>query len=182
MAALPVTRHDWHGDWNHTLHPQAATRPGQPDTTPGQGPPARWDREALAHPALTGLSRQDLDSLITELGAPWSAHRESGLRQRRGGDRRRAAGAGARPKLDLAGRVLATLLHLRLSLPQPVIALLLGVDRTTITRAIGVGRHLLEQHSTTIEPAPIQLYTLADLSAYAAAHGITHGAKIKPAC
>jgi transposase len=180
MAALPVTRHDWHGDWNYTLQPHAATRPGQPDT-PGQGPPSRWDRQALAHPALTGLSGQDLNRLITELGATWSAHRERGRRQRRGGDRRRAAGAGARPKLDLAGRLLATLLHLHLSLPQPVIALLLGVDRTTITRAIGVGRHLLEQHGTTIEPAA-RLYTLADLSVYAAAHGITQGAETKTAC
>jgi transposase len=23
MAALPLTRHDWHGDWNYTLHPVA---------------------------------------------------------------------------------------------------------------------------------------------------------------
>ncbi|MFN2503186.1 MAG: hypothetical protein ABR540_02945, partial [Acidimicrobiales bacterium] len=23
MAALPLTRHDWHGDWNYTLHPAA---------------------------------------------------------------------------------------------------------------------------------------------------------------
>ena len=22
MDALPLTRHDWHGDWNYTLHPQ----------------------------------------------------------------------------------------------------------------------------------------------------------------
>ena len=182
MAALPVTRHDWHGDWNYTLQPHAATRPGQPDTTPGQGPPTRWGRETLAHPALTGLSGQELNRLITELGATWTAHRERGLRRRRGGDRRRAPGAGAHPKLDLADRLLATLLHLRLSLPQPVIALLLGVDRTTITRAIGVGRHLLEQHGTTIEPAPVQLYTLVDLSVYAAAHGITQGAKTKTAC
>jgi transposase len=182
MAALPITRHDWHGDWNYTLHPQTAARRGQPGATPGQGPPGRWDREALAHPALTGLSRQDLNSLITELGATWSAHRERGLRQRRGGDRRRAAGAGARPKLDLAGRILATLLHLRLCLPQPVIALLLGVDRTTITRAIGVGRHLIEHHNITIEPAPVRLCTLADLSAYAAASGITLEAEIKTAC
>src|SRR5918911_282859 len=23
LAALPLTRHDWHGDWNYTLHPEA---------------------------------------------------------------------------------------------------------------------------------------------------------------
>jgi biotin operon repressor/transposase len=180
MAVLPITRHDWHGDWNYTLRPQAATRPGRPGASPGQRPPGRWDREALAHPALTGLSRQDLNNLVAGLGAAWSAHRERGLRRRRGGDRSRAAGAGARPKLDLADRVLATLLHLRLGLPQPVIAILLGVDRTTITRAIGTGRQLLVQHGVTIEPAPTRLYTLADLSAYAASHGIQAG--ITAAC
>jgi len=62
-----------------------------------------------------------------------------------------------------------------------VIALLLGVDRTTITRAIGAGKHLLEQHGTTIEPAA-RLHTLADLSVYAAAHGITQDAETETAC
>ena len=23
MDALPLTRHDWHGDWNYTLRPEA---------------------------------------------------------------------------------------------------------------------------------------------------------------
>ena len=62
-----------------------------------------------------------------------------------------------------------------------MIALLLGVDRTTITRAIGAGKHLLEQHGTTIEPAA-RLHTLADLSVYAAAHGITQDAETETAC
>ena len=39
MAALPITRHDWHGDWNYTLRPAppspaatsaAAARPLRP--------------------------------------------------------------------------------------------------------------------------------------------------------
>ena len=25
LAALPLTRHDWHGDWNYTLTPNLAT-------------------------------------------------------------------------------------------------------------------------------------------------------------
>ena len=182
LAALPITRHSWHGDWNYTLHPQPAAGPGKPGSPPGRGQASGWDRETLADAALTGLSRQALGDLIAALDGPWSTQREQALRQRRGGDRRRAAGAGARPRLDLAGRVLATLLHLRLSLPQPVIARLFSADRTTITRAIGVTRQLLAQHGITIEPAPARLYTLADLTAYAAAHGITQEPEIKPAC
>jgi len=182
LAAPPITRHSWHGDWNYTLRPQPAAGPGKPGSPPGRGQASGRDRETLADPALTGLSRQAPGDLIAALAGPWSTQREQALRQRRGGDRRRAAGAGARPRLDLAGRVLATLLHLRLSLPQPVIARLFGADRTTITRAIGVTRQLLAQHGITIEPAPARLYTLADLTAYAAAHGITQEPEIKPAC
>src|SRR5947207_11690461 len=29
MASLPLDRHDWHGDWNYTLHPQGP-RPAAP--------------------------------------------------------------------------------------------------------------------------------------------------------
>src|SRR5262249_48133010 len=41
MAALPLTRHHWHGDWNYTLHP-APHRPPRPGTvTPATpAPPA----------------------------------------------------------------------------------------------------------------------------------------------
>ena len=43
MDALPVTRHDWHGDWNCTLHPQAAAQPGpaSPAATPPRPAPGR---------------------------------------------------------------------------------------------------------------------------------------------
>ena len=53
MDALPLTRHDWHGDWNYTLQPedydQAA---GAPDPSGQPSPDLAW----LCHPALTGLS------------------------------------------------------------------------------------------------------------------------------
>jgi hypothetical protein len=182
MAVLPITRHGWHGDWNYTLHPRAGTGPGQRAAPPGPDGEDRWDRAALSHPALTGLPRQALDELAAGLAAAWNSQREKSLRERRGGQRRRAPGAGATPRLTLADRILATLLHLRLSLPQPVIAGLLGADRTTISRAIRATRHLLDQHGITIEPAPARLHTLADLSAYATAHGVIQAPVIKAAC
>jgi hypothetical protein len=182
MAALPITRHDFHGDWNYTLHPQAGRAAGQAGGASHAQQPFRWDRTALSDPALTGLSRPALNELAAGLAAAWSTHREAGLNQRRGGDRRRAPGAGARPRLDLTDRILATLLHLRLALPQPEIARLLGVDRTTISRAVRVTRQLLRQHGTTIEPATVRLYTLTDLAAFASTAGITLQPEIKPAC
>src|SRR6266849_5973128 len=171
MAALPVTRHGFHGDWNYCLHPRAdGTRAGSA-SRPQQ--PIGWDRTALAHPALTGLTRPALSELAAGLSTAWAMHREASQNQRRGAGRRRAPGAGARPRLDLTDRILATLLHLRLRLPQPEIARLLGVDRTTISRTIHVTRQLLHQHGTTIEPATVRLYTLADLAEFASTSGIT---------
>ena len=180
MAALPITRHGFHGDWNYCLHPRGGgIRPGGA-SHPQQ--PIGWDRTALAHPALTGLTRPALSELAAGLTTAWATHREASLNQRRGAGRRRAPGAGARPRLDLTDRILATLLHLRLRLPQPEIARLLGVDRTTISRTIRVTRQLLHQHGTTIEPATVRLYTLADLAAFASTAGITLQSEIKPAC
>ena len=180
MAALPITRHGFHGDWNYCLHPRAGgTRAGRA-SQPQQ--PIGWDRTALAHPALTGLTRPALSELAAGLTTAWATHREASLNQRRGAGRRRAPGAGARPRLDLTDRILATLLHLRLRLPQPEIARLLGVDRTTISRTIRVTRQLLHQHGTTIEPATVRLYTLADLAEFASTSGITLQSEIKPAC
>ena len=35
-ATLPLDRHDWHGDWNYTLHPSPAPPPhsGHPPANP----------------------------------------------------------------------------------------------------------------------------------------------------
>ena len=41
-------------------------------------------RVALSHPVFTGLSRQHLADLLTELADPWTAAHESALQQRRG--------------------------------------------------------------------------------------------------
>jgi len=59
--------------------------------------PTGWDRATLAHPALTGLPRNDLDALAAALAGPRSEQREQNLHQRRASDRQRAPGAGARP-------------------------------------------------------------------------------------
>jgi hypothetical protein len=46
----------------------------------------------------------------------------------------------------------ATVLHLRLSLPDDTLAHLLGTSRTTIRRALTEIRDLLDQHEYHIEP------------------------------
>jgi Helix-turn-helix of DDE superfamily endonuclease len=65
-----------------------------------------------------------------------SAPTHARLPRRRGHARHRAAGAGPH-RLALCDRVLVTLVVLRLQLPHQALATLFGVDRVTITRAVG---------------------------------------------
>jgi hypothetical protein len=85
MASLAITRHDWHGEWNYTLHRD------QPDFTPAPTTPSpETDRTGLAHPAVTGMSPTAFDTLITRLLTPRDTQREAALHSRRGGHRHTA--------------------------------------------------------------------------------------------
>ena len=99
----------------------------------------RWARRVLSHPAFTGISRRHLHLLISEVYPVWLARREGWLHTRRGGQRRHAAGAGRCARLRFADRLLVTLAHLRLAVPHDALAVVFGVDRFTLTRAIGQG-------------------------------------------
>jgi DDE superfamily endonuclease/Helix-turn-helix of DDE superfamily endonuclease len=132
-----------------------------------------WAHAALSHPVFTGLSRQHLGDLIAELADPWTAAHQGALRTRRGHPRRRAAGAGPRHQLVFCDRVLVTLVILRLQLPHQALAVLCGVDRATITRAVHEIRPLLARRGFAVPGMPgVRLRTLADVFAYAAAEGV----------
>jgi Rhodopirellula transposase DDE domain len=180
MGALPLTRHDWHGDWNYTLHPQAYDQAGgAPDPFDQPSPGLAW----LCHPALTGLPAGEWDTLIAALMTLHVQQREADLDKRRGHRPRLAApGTGRRPVLTLADRLLATTLHQRLALPQVTIAALLAVRPETINRRIRETRQLLEQAGHAIQPGPHQLASLDALCNLAAAENIVIPAEIKTAC
>lgn len=95
MAALPLTRHPFHGDWNYVLHPQPA--PSVPAARTPQPPTPAWDRALLSDPALTGLSPHQLDDLTQTLAPD--------------GD----PGRGRPPRLAFHDQVLATVLHLHVN-------------------------------------------------------------------
>jgi Rhodopirellula transposase DDE domain len=180
MAALPLSRHDWHGDWNYTLRPddydQAA---GAPDPFDRPSPDLAW----LCHPALTGLPAHEWDALITTLIALHDQQRETSLDKRRGHRARLAApGTGRRPVLTLADRLLATVLHQRLALPQVAIAALFSVRPETINKRIRDIRQLLDQAGHAIQPGPHRLVSLDDLYRLATAQDITIPPVIKTAC
>jgi transposase len=178
--ALPLTRHDWHGDWNYTLRPEAYQHINtDPDPFDQPSPDLAW----LCHPTLTGLPAQQWQALITTLLTLHDQQREASLDKRRGHrPRLTAPGTGRRPILTLADRLLAATLHQRLGLPQTAIADLLSVRPETINRHIRDVRQLLQQARHTIHPSPHRLATLDDLYSLATAEGISVPADIKAAC
>jgi transposase len=178
MDALPLTRHHWHGDWNYTLGPQASGPPPAP--APAPPAPPRPDLAWLAHPAITGLDTRHLDALTAALAGPAAQLREAALNRRRGDRPRQLPGNRRRSRITLTGKLIAAILHDRHGLPYRAIAALYQARHENICRHVGDIRQLLRQTGHTIEPAPRKLTTLDDLYRYAAAHGITNPAMIKP--
>jgi transposase len=180
MGALPLTRHDWHGDWNYTLHPQEYDQAsGAPYPFGQPSPDLAW----LCHPALTGLPAQEWDALIAALMTLHNQQRETSLDARRGHrPRLTAPGTGRRPVLTLADRLLAAILHQRLALPQVAVAALFSVRPETINKRIRDIRQLLGQAGHAIQPGPRRLASLDDLHRLAAAEGIVISSEIKTAC
>jgi len=180
MGALPLTRHHWHGDWNYTLRAEPYEQiSGAPDPFDRPSPDLAW----LCHPVLTGLPAPHWDALITTLMTLHGQQRETSLDARRGHrPRLTAPGTGRRPVLTLADRLLATVLHQRLALPQVAIAALFSVRPETINKRIRDIRQLLDQARHTIQPGPHHLASLDDLYKLAAATGINTPSEIKTAC
>lgn len=170
MDTVPVVGHGFHGEWNYAIHPPMSD---------SQAEPVLWDREVLADPALTGISRTDLDTLVAALAAPHRAARAAASDDRLGADRRRAPGGGRRPKLTLADQVTVALLHQRLALPPPVLARLFGVGKDTVRHTIDQTRRLLDQHGYVPVPVVAHLSTMAGLVHWAVGQGIHPTAQIK---
>ncbi|WP_063836869.1 ISAzo13-like element transposase-related protein [Streptomyces sp. NRRL S-15] len=112
MAALPLTRHAFQGAWNYALRPHPS--PVTPAARAPQTPDPEWDQALLSDPALTGMTRQQLNDL-TETLAP-------------DGDIRR----GRPPRLAFADQVLATVLHMRAALAAEPLAVLFGTSRVGV--------------------------------------------------
>lgn len=114
IDALPLHRHRFHGDWNYTLHPQPRDTTSAATTSrPADAPSPQPCTGCLRNPELTGMPEPALDELTGQLDQKLDELREQGRLRRRGGERTRARGAGAKDKLTTADRVLATVLYLR---------------------------------------------------------------------
>ena len=182
MDALPVIRHDWHGDWNYTIGPEHFPQlPTGPDPLDQMSPDLAW----LCRPALTGMPDADWHTLIGTLLGLHEQQRETALDKRRGHRPRLVnpgLGTGRRPMLTLADRLMAVILHQHHGLPQVAIAALFGIRPETLNRRIRDTRELLKTAGHTITPARHRLTTLDDLHAFADASDNTTAAEIKQAC
>jgi len=176
MAALPLRRHDWHGDWNYTLDPRAPAPAQPPAPRPGRGERPGWE-----HSALTGMTATGWDQLTTALALPYQAQREAEMHIARGGPATRRRAGGHPAALTLAEKTLAAIIRQRLDVPRHVLAELFGVSTGTINTALRQIKPLLRHVGHNPGPATAQLATLADLTEYAASQGITLTPKTKPA-
>jgi hypothetical protein len=127
----------------------------------------------LSKRIFTGLQPRRLGRLVEDLAGPWVAAEEARLRERRGHDRERAPGAGPDHDLPFTDRVIVTLVCLRHQLPHAATAALYEVGRSTVTRAVREIRPLLAARGFAVPHRPgLRLRTLADVFAYADAHGV----------
>ncbi|MGW8358938.1 ISAzo13 family transposase, partial [Streptomyces wedmorensis] len=181
IAALPIHRHRFHGDWNYTLYPRHDdTAGGTESPQPAEGLPPQSRAGSLRNPELTGMTEPALDELVEHLSQRLDELREHGRSQQRGGDRIRARGAGAKDKLTAADRILATVLYLRKLGTRDLIAQLFGVNASTITRAVHHVQPLLADHGYTVRPSTARFRTHADVTAFLA--NSSNPTEIKSAC
>ena len=89
-----LERDPFHGEWNYAFLP--APRPA-PEPEPAPERPGRVPRDALNHPALTGMQPDDLASVAAALEIPFAARREQQNYTHRGGRRVNAVRNGGAP-------------------------------------------------------------------------------------
>ncbi|MFD8286216.1 transposase family protein [Streptomyces solisilvae] len=123
----------------------------------------------ISNRRITGLTASVIAELVAEVGPLWHERHQARLASR---PRKRAVGAGAKHQLVFVDRLLAALVHLRHGTTHDVLACWFGVDRSTITRAVGEVRPLLAERGCTIDP-DVRLRTLAEVIDHLGATGMT---------
>jgi transposase len=187
IAALPIRRHPFHGDWNYTLPPQSTTAPPQTTTRRPIGTghlntsPRPLDPAQLRDPRLTGMTENQLDNLVRTLTVPITEQREQRLHARRGADRQCRAGAGRRQQFTDPERILATILYLRGSFQHRLLGELFGVETGTSARTVRSLIPILEHSGHAITRSTARFSTPTDVTAFLNEQQ-DQPTEIKPAC
>jgi hypothetical protein len=161
-----VIRHGPHPEWNYTIVPAPAPAPGSPGPAGPAGPDPALTA-ALA--ALAGLPAPGQDRLLLE----WTTARTRQLTLARGRPPLRDSGNGGYTRLSEAALLAAAACHVRLAMPWALLARLLGVHYTSISKPAAAAIPLLEKHGITRQPAGPRITTPGQLLDHAAAAGIT---------
>jgi Rhodopirellula transposase DDE domain len=154
LRTLPIVAHGEHGAWNYTIEPA-----GSGDVVLRADERARARAAALAlltDERLTGTTPRDLAELATVLAPAQAAQAAQRRFEQRGGQRRRAPGAGSTGLLTDADRVLITVVYLRQICSMNVLSDLLGVNANSIGQAIAETRQLLTEHGRVIAPTTLR--------------------------
>jgi Rhodopirellula transposase DDE domain len=164
LAALPIEAHPQHGQWNYTIAstggPLAVTAAG---CTHERTRARTAALQLLADERLTGMRRDELAALAHALAPAQDAQAAQRRFEQRGGQRRRAPGAGSTGLLAPADRVLITIIYLRQICSQNVLSELLGINPNTIGQVIAETRQLLNEQRHTILPTTLRFTTTATL-------------------
>jgi transposase len=164
LRSLPIEAHAQHGQWNYTIAPT-----GGQITAGGDQERTRARTAALhllADQRLTGMSRDELAALAQQLAAAQEAQTAQRRFEQRGGQRRRAPGAGSTGLLTAADRVLVTVVYLRQICSQNVLSDLLGINTNSIGQAIAETRQLLTEHHRTIPATTLRFTTASALAEF----------------
>ena len=112
------------------------------------------------------MSRDELAALAQQLAPAQEAQAAQRRFEQRGGQRRRAPGAGSTGLLSAADRVLVTVVYLRQICSQNVLSDLLGINANSIGQAIAETRQLLNEHHRTIPPTTLRFTTASALTEF----------------
>ena len=160
--ALPIRRHQVHGEWNYTIDPtpaEAAVAAGANQRAAARA----HSLHRLADPRLTGMTRQELADLCSRLAPAQAAQTEQRCYEQRGGRRRRARGAGGTSLLSDADKVLVALVYQRQIASQRTLEELTGINGNSIGEAIAQTRQILHEAGITVASARLRFSTAADL-------------------
>jgi transposase len=170
LRRLPIQAHADRGAWNYTILPTTGNSDDPPVAlrTEDRVRAREQALALLADPRLTGMSTAELAALAALLAPAQAAQAAQRRYEQRGGQRRRAPGAGSHGLLSDADRVLVTVVYLRQICSQNVLSELAGVNANSIGRAIAETRQLLTEHRRPIEATTLRFTTAAALAEFLA--------------
>ncbi|WP_420717234.1 ISAzo13 family transposase [Streptomyces sp. H27-G5] len=153
-AALKINPDAFHGEWNYTIPPQPGVPPVPLEPSGRRAHPRlahTFDAALATHPVLTGLARDALDRLVTEVRTLIDALPPEQRPHHR--------------KLAVESIIWAAVLDQR-GLPCSLTAHLFRIGENQMRALLQQTRLLLQQHGYQAEPLPVRLIDPCELARY----------------